>query len=171
MKTKTKFSRFGFALMFALCAIGFSAQAALADQPIKYELPPFTVPSTLTDVCSFPIDVNSTIAVDGTDFYDHQGGALIRSLFHIDAQDTISANGKTLVGDPFTYNIDVLYDSNLNITGFYVDGVAEKLLLPDGSQFITAGRADLSDTPFATYLSPDHGNPGDIAGLCAALAP
>jgi hypothetical protein len=75
------------------------------------------VPSTLTDVCSFPI--------------------------HVHAQDTISANGKTLVGDPYTFNIEILYDSNLNIMGFYLNGIAEKIPLPDGSLFISAGRMNL----------------------------
>jgi len=43
--------------------------------------------------------------------------------------------------------------------------------LPDGSVFFSAGRADFTVHPGVTFLiSPDMGNPGNIAAFCAALA-
>jgi len=51
-------------------------------------------------------------------------------------------------------------------------GAAEKIWLPDGSLFVSAGWIDFVDHPDATFvLSPDRGNPGNVAGFCAALAP
>jgi len=168
MNTKTKFTRIVFALLLALSAIGFSTSAALADRPVKYELS-IPVSDTLKNFCSFPVNIDSIYKITGTDFLDNNG-VIIRSHWHMVAQDTFTANGKTLVGIPFSYNIELLWDGN-NITSFIVNGVVEKVQLPGGGIFNPAGHTDLSATPYATFLTPDKGNPGNIDGFCAALAP
>jgi hypothetical protein len=46
-----------------------------------------------------------------------------------------------------------------------------KVVLPDGSLFIAAGRLDVVAHPGETYFFPDHGHIGNLAAFCAALAP
>ena len=82
--------------------------------------------------------------MDGTfggteiDFFD-RSGALTRVTQHVVQQDTYHANGKTLVGMPFSYDVQVLFDSSGNMTHMFANGVCEKISLPDGSRFISAG--------------------------------
>jgi hypothetical protein len=122
-------------------------------------------------VCSFPINIDSTASGTEIDYFD-AGGALTRVFIHRVEQDTFTANGKTLVGIPFAFNIEILFDSNGNVTSSFGNGLYEKIPLPDGSLFVSAGRADFAAHPGVGFLlSPDKGNPGNIAGFCAALAP
>ena len=90
------------AIMFALSAV--------ADRPtrIPFEGTFSSVP--LTDVCAFPVNVNGTFSGFEIDYRD-QSGALTRSFIHQVEQDTFTANGKTLVGDPFTTEFHILFDS------------------------------------------------------------
>jgi len=63
-------------------------------------------------------------------------------------------------------------DSSGNITHIYADGVGEKIPLPDGTLFISAGRLDFADHPGVNFtLSPDHGHTGNLAAFIAALSP
>ena len=152
-----------------------AVSAAVFVSPLHCIKPPkseytYTQSEVLTDVCSFPINVDSIISIAEKDFFD-ASGALIRMSWHVIEQDTFTANEKTLVGVPFTSNIIWLFDSIGNVTHIYADGVTEKIPLPDGSLFISAGRLDFLDHSGAYVLSPDKGNPGNIAGFCAALSP
>ena len=167
---QTKIVRLCFVLAFLLSALGVSTTVALADKPTTYEVGPITGGAVLTDVCSFPVTLSSTFSIAGIDFV-HMNGVVTKSHWHFTSQDTLTANGKTLVGIPYTYNADVYWDSAGNATGMYVNGVFENIPLPDKGHFKPAGRVDLTDNPLGFTLTPDHGNPGDIAGLCAALAP
>ena len=170
MNHKIKFIRFLLALLLALSAFGISTSTALAAKPVRYEFP-FTVEAELTDVCSFAVHVSANAYVKGIDFYDNSG-VLIRSNWHVDEQDTFTANGKTLVGIPYTLHAELLFDREGNLTHFYADGIFEKIRLPDGSLFISAGRVDFVAHGLPMFiLSPDKGNPGNIAGFCAALSP
>jgi hypothetical protein len=171
---KTKFTRFFIALLLALSILGVSASVALADQPVKYDFMVPDIYAQLTDICPFPIDIYSTINVMGIDYVD-KSGVVTNTFWHFVTQDRIEANGKTLFGAPYRYNIFVLWDnSDLNnptVARMITNGVVEKMVLPGGGVFNPAGRTDLSVTPFATFLTPDHGNVGNISGLCEALAP
>ena len=170
MNSRTKLTSFFIALLLALSAIGASASVALADQPVKTE-GSSDFPVVLTDVCSFPVDVEAHIDFTEMDFYNKDGD-LIRIYYHIVEQDRFSANGNTLVGLPFTFNLEILFDSDGNIIHNYAYGIVEKIPLPDGSLFISAGWLDFAAHPGAIFLiTPDRGNPGDIEGFCAALAP
>jgi len=173
MITKNKSTRFVFALLLALSAIGISTLAALADRPVKSEYTE-TGDAVLTDVCSFPVGVSWIVNATEIDFLDTSGAvtAVTKVYLHRVEQDTFTANGKMLVGLPFTFNLEILFDSSGNPTHGYADGITEKIPLPDGSLFISAGRLDFAAHPGATFiLSPDKGNPGNVAGFCAALAP
>jgi hypothetical protein len=170
MITKNKSTRFVFALLLSLSAIGLSTSVALADKPTKTE---FTLNGSgeLAGVCNFTISIESIVTITATDFFN-LNGVWTRSSWHIVEQDTFKANGKTLVGIPFTYNAQWLVDSSGNMTLAYAIGITEKVPLPDGSLFISAGRIDYASHPGAPFmLSPDKGNPGNVAGFCAALAP
>jgi hypothetical protein len=58
---------------------------------------------------------------------------------------------------PFTFNAQWLFDREGNLTHAYTVGVTEKIWLPDGSLFISAGRVDLSPTDFPTTSCPRIG--------------
>ena len=147
------------------------ALSALADRPTRTEFTGATFSSVLPDVCAFPVNVDSALSGFEIDYRD-QSGALTRIFVHQVEQDTFTANGQTLVGTPYTVNTEVLFDSNGNVTHVFGSGQFETIPLPDGSLFISAGRADFTQHPGATFLlSPDMGNPGNLAGFCAALSP
>ena len=177
MNTKISSIRFVFMLVLALSTLGFAASTALAQKPVKTEYPSVATGS-LNDVCSFPVEVYSIANITEIDFYD-QSGLLRRMEFHFVEQDTFTGLGgdgqplgQALLGVPFTFSVKALLDSEGNFTHVYADGVTEKVWLPDGRLFISAGRVDFAAHGFPEFiLSPDHGNPGNIAGFCAALAP
>ena len=156
-----------------LVAVGavIFALTALADRPTRTPFTGLTFSSVLTDVCAFPINVDSIISGTEIDYVD-QTGALTRIYLHQVEQDTFTANGKTLVGTPFTFNTEVLFDSSGNVTHIFGNGLVETIPLPDGSLFISAGRLDFTQHPGVKFiLSPDMGHTGDLAAFCAALSP
>jgi hypothetical protein len=121
--------------------------------------------------CSFDIQVYSVMNGRVTVFVDKSGGTR-REQYHIVEQDTFTANGKTLLGVPFSFNATWIYDSAGNLIHLYTDGVAEKVRLPDGSLFIAAGRIDFVAHGLPGFiLTPDHGATVNLEGFCAALAP
>jgi hypothetical protein len=129
----------------------------------------FTQTVSLEGVCPFTISVESTITYREMDFYD-QNGTQTGALIHVDEQDVFTANGKTLTGLPFTFELQFVLEDGV-FTHVFSDGVVERVPLPDGSLFLSAGRLDFFDHPGAAFLlSPDVGNPGNIAGFCAALS-
>ena len=155
------------ALVLAASAAIFASPAAAAE-PTKR---PYSgvASNSITGVCSFTFDVSSIMRGTEIDYFD-KSGALTRIFAHQVEQDTFTANGKTLVGIPFTFNMEILF-KNGSLKNLFADGVVEKIPLPDGSLFISAGRVDFAAHPGATYLlSPDKGNPGNVAGFCAALS-
>ena len=162
--------RLSVVFLVAVGAVIF-ALSAVADRPTRIPFEGVTFSSVLTDVCAFPINVDSTISGFEIDYVD-QSGALTRIFVHQVEQDTFTANGKTLVGTPFTFNTEILFDSDGNVTHVFASGLFETIPLPDGSLFVSAGRADFTQHPGVGFLlSPDRGNPGNLAGFCAALSP
>lgn len=158
-------------ILALVCSLlGITATPALADQPVKYDYTT-TWNNVLTGVCDFDIDVESYMEITEIDFFNNSG-AISRIYWHTNEQDTFIANGKTLVGIPFTMNAEILFDSSGQTIHVNSSGVFEKIPLPDGSLFVSAGRVDFMDYPGVYFiLSPDRGNPGNTAGFCAALAP
>jgi hypothetical protein len=152
-------------------ALGLVADtsSAVADEPSKYEVT-FTVSDELTDVCPFPIAITLTVRGFAIDHVD-KDGVLTRTFAHSVEQDTFSANGKTLMGLPYTVNMQFIFDSDGNLIHQFGTGIYERVPLPDGSIFISAGRADFVANGVSFMLSPDKGNPGNVAAFCAALAP
>ena len=158
----------GIFLVVAVSAAIFASPAA-ADPPAKHPND-FTFDVELPDVCSFPVSLHGDVRGTEIDYFD-KNGALIRAVNHSVEQDTFAANGKTLVGIPYNVNVEMLFDSSGNVTQVFGNGIFEKIPLPDGSLFISAGRAEFVHHGAFFLLSPDKGNPGNVAGFCAALAP
>jgi hypothetical protein len=144
---------------------------ATADTPTKTPFS-FIADLVMTDVLPFPVNIHSIISGTQTVFVDDETGLITRIFIHQNEQDTFSANGKTLEGLPFTFNVEVDFDSSGNLTHIWTDGIVEKIPLPDGTLFIGAGRFDQLAHPGATFfITADKGNPGKIAALTAALSP
>jgi hypothetical protein len=55
--------------------------------------------------------------------------------------------------------------------GIVSSGVVERVPLPGGDFFLTAGRVDVFANPEPFILQPDVGSQGNLQGFCAALAP
>lgn len=160
--------RKGALLCSALAVAAVLASSAFAATPTKYPISG-TFPSTLSGVCSFDVNVSSNSSGYEIDYTD-ASGALTRAFQHITEVDTFSANGRTITGEPFTFNLDVLLDASGAVTHVYASGVVERVVLPTGTLFLSAGRLDFVLHPSGFALSPDVGNPGDVAAFCAALS-
>jgi hypothetical protein len=153
-----------------LAAVAFAPTAA-ADEPIREDIS-FSDTGVLADVCSFPITIEATVTGTQTSFFD-QNGNPTRVQIHIVEQDVFTANGRTLVGLPYTFNIQVLFDPDTGeVTHVFASGLASRVPLPGGDFFLTAGRLDFAAHPGTTFvLQPDVGAQGNLAGFCAALSP
>jgi hypothetical protein len=122
-------------------------------------------------VCLFTVHVDAIANVAVT-FFSNNSGTLVRSQWHLVEQDTFSANGKTLVSLPYTFNGQMFYDSGGYPAQIYTSGVSARVPLPDGSTFFSAGRIDWANHPNAAFvINPDYGHSGNLDAFCAALAP
>jgi len=121
------------------------------------------------DICSFPVTITATVVGTETTFYD-QSGAVTTIHIHVVEQDTFTANGETFTGLPYTFNIDVLFEDG-EVTHVFASGIVERVPLPDGSVFLSAGRLDFAAHPGSDFrIVPDVGRSGNVATFCAALA-
>jgi hypothetical protein len=119
-----------------------------------------------TDVLS-----SATVTYTERDYLD-ANGALTRVAYHISEQDTFTANGKTLKSEWLSFNFQLTFDSSGSVAAAYLSGIVERIPLPDGSLFISAGRIDYAARGFPDFvLTPDTGATHNLTGFCAALAP
>ena len=155
--------------LVVLVAAVFAPMAA-ADGPVVVHKTS-SLTSVLTGACSFPITVDSTMT-ETDKFFSDDAGTLTRALAHVDEQDSFSANGKSLTGDPYTVNLKAFFDSSGMISEEYADGIIERVTLPDGSVFQSAGRVDFAAQGFPAFaVTSDFGSAQNLDGFCAALAP
>jgi hypothetical protein len=152
------------ALALALGA-GLIASPVAAAGPVRSDFTKIYT-DVLIGVCQFDVTVNGNFSGTEIDFVD-SNGVVTRVDYHLFGQDTFMANGKTLVGSPYPENFQFFFDSSGNLTGITANGIYEKHPLSDGGMFMTAGHGELVGDGFA----PQYGNQGNIAALCAALAP
>ena len=146
------------------------ASSALAGPPVTGAAQYTTDPVTLTGVCAFDVEVTSQLSIRWTYVFDQQTGVQTLGLIHVREQDTFSANGNTVTGLPFTFEAHYVLEDG-TFTHAYYNGVVERIRLPDGTLFLSAGRSDgLADGAPAFYLTPDIGKSGDLAAICAALS-
>ena len=111
---------------------------------------------TLIGVCDFPIAVHSTTSRDRIRFYDDSGTPTM-FILHDTEQDTFTANGKTLIGEPYNFNWQVLFENGVP-TAIHVNGRVQKLILPDGT-LLPLGRPHRLARPSRRGL-PDHARRG-----------
>src|SRR5215467_12987099 len=151
-------------------ALAVFVPTAAADQPVIVHKTS-SLTSVLTGACSFSITVDSTMT-ETDRFFSDQSGVLIRASANVDEQDSFSANGKSLAGDPYTVNLHAFFDSSGNITEEYATGVIERVSLPDGDVFQSAGRVDFGAHGFPAFVVvSDYGSAQNLDGFCAALSP
>ncbi len=144
-----------------------SVTGASAARPEKeYFTDSFGV--TDTSLCGFPIDVSAQFSGFFIDFFD-QSGDLKRAAFHVEEQDTFTANGTTLVSEPYTFNGQLRFSDD-ELVGFEIHGVHVKVRLPDGSIFMGAGSTDVIARSFGFIAAPDHGVAKNQDTFCAALS-
>jgi hypothetical protein len=154
--------------LLALSATGILAQPAAAVEPTRVPIDD-TDTFEVTDICDFPVTIAATLVGTETTFYD-QSGEVTRIQIHVVEQDVFTANGETLTGLPYTFNLQVLFEDG-EVTHVYASGVVARVPLPDGTVFLSAGRLDFVAHPGAEFrIVPDVGRSGDVAAFCAALA-
>ena len=154
--------------LLALSAMGVLARPAAAIEPTREPISSTDI-FVVEDICSFPVTITSTLVGTATTFFD-QNGAETRIHIHVVEQDTFTANGESLTGLPFTFNIDVLFEDG-EVTHVFASGLVERVPLPDGTVFLSAGRLDFAAHPGSDFrIVPDVGRSGNVAAFCAALA-
>ena len=152
----------------ALLAAAVFAQSAGAVPPTSEDVY-FTGSATLAagELCGFPIVLDAVEQGTTTTFYE-SGGALVKRVGHIVEQDSFSANGKTLVGEPYPYEFITEFENGVRVSRYF-QGVNERVKLPDGDVFIIAGRVYFNQP--GTILTVDSGNSGNnLAAFCDALS-
>jgi hypothetical protein len=154
--------------LLALSATGVLAHPAAAVEPTRVPIDQTDI-YVVEDICSFPVTITATVVGTETTFYD-QSGEVTRIQVHIVEQDVFTADGESLTGLPFTFNIQVLFEDG-EVTHVYASGLVERVPLPDGTVFLSAGRLDFEAHPGSDFrIVPDVGRSGDVAAFCAALA-
>jgi hypothetical protein len=154
--------------LLALSATGILAHPAAAVEPTRVPIDD-TDTFVVEDICDFPVTITATLVGTETTFYD-QSGEVTRIQIHVVEQDVFTANGETLTGLPYTFNLQVLFEDG-EVTHVYASGVVARVPLPDGTVFLSAGRLDFVAHPGAEFrIVPDVGRSGDVAAFCAALA-
>jgi hypothetical protein len=161
--------RFALAICLALGLLAVPLTAA-AKSPTIYRYTSTPPDLSLSGVCAFDITIHSTIQTTEIDYVD-ANGALTRVYINGTEQDTFSGPGGSLTTVPYTYNLQVRFDSTGAVTGLVATGVILKVRLPDGSWFLSAGRLNVLAHPEVGYsFVPDVGHSGNVGALCAALA-
>jgi hypothetical protein len=151
-----------------LLAAAVFAQSAGAIPPTSEDVN-FTGTTALAagELCSFPIEFDAATYGRITTFYDSDG-AVVKRVGHEVEQDSFSANGKTLVGEPYPYEFIAEFENGVRVSRYF-QGIAERVNLPDGGVFIIAGRVYFNHP--GTILTVDSGNSGNNAdAFCEALS-
>jgi hypothetical protein len=156
-------------LVVAAIAAAIFAPMAAADKP-SISQKTTSAASVLTGACSFPITVDSSMTETDRFFVD-ESGALTRASANVVEQDTFSANGTSLAGLPYSFNLFAYFDSSGAITRLYADGVIERVPLPDGAVFQSAGQVNFGAQGFPSFaVIPNAGTAQNLAEFCAALS-
>jgi hypothetical protein len=142
--------------------------AAQADPPSRTP-EVVTHSATTTELCDFPVTISGTLSGVVT---VRDNGTTTTVTATPAEQDTFTANGITLTSMVYRFRLSlVIDDSTGKIVGGDFTGVAEKVPLPNGELFITAGHTyEVLHPTEDIVIIPDVGNTGDVAALCAALS-
>jgi hypothetical protein len=156
-----------FVAVLSLFAAATVVSAASADQPAVF---PYDATQTAVfnagDLCAFTVTVAGHTVGTATVFTDANGSRV--SVRGTDT-DVLSANGKSLTSVPYHTNFTADLESDGSLGPVTITGITEKVRLPDGSLFMTAGQSLIG--PNGGTIIPDNGATVNLDGLCAALAP
>jgi hypothetical protein len=119
----------------------------------------------VTDLCAFPVTEQSTVNGTLTIF---TVANRTQAAFRGTEQDVLSANGVSLMGLPYHADVTAPVESDGSFGLLTTHGVQQKVLLPDGSFFISAGRGVAADG--GVVIIPQRGGSVNLDRLCAALA-
>jgi hypothetical protein len=146
-------------------------------------------PSPIFDICDFPIFVTSqghlklTFVTDISD--PNNLISKIITAKHSQWSNRYEANGKTLESRKVSYMIQAFFEAGV-FKDFHTVGTFEKIPLPDGTTFMSAGHVSLNfqpeegvgcfvpDSPcpegLSYYVTVGAGKSGDVAAFCDALS-
>lgn len=159
--------RFGMALVLAVSLVAMAAPVASAAAPPAR---PYHGTSQITGIrpdaglgCVSPVEWEFVSTFTYADFSLKDGR--IREVGHQVEQDTFSANGKTLVGNPYKNNYTLVVSGDWQTYYSFVgSGTYLSVTLPDGTLIESSGRIDWMGLSVA--WTPDNGHTGDIAAIC-----
>jgi len=153
---------------FAVLAFA-GVSVASASPPVITRYPDTTLTTQVPDICPSPYTLTMDLTGWTEQVFFDTNGNLAKVNYEWFEQDTFTGPAGTLTGEKYHSHMQVLLDSSGNVTSIYLDGGLEKVWLPDGTFFITAGRTDVLARTTSVILNPDHGHSGNIAEFCAAL--
>ena len=155
-------------VVLASVFVGVSGAAKNPDAPVITPINE-TNEIVVTDLCAFPVTVTAHVEGTLTFYLDRKTDTLAALNIAVTETDTFSANGNTVAGDPYQARDRITFDAEGNATE-NLHGVAERITLPDGTKFLSAGRRVAVNAPPGFFLEVESGHTGDVAALCAALA-
>lgn len=145
---------------------------ATAAQPTVEHLGPFQWTGITLDagtLCDFQISWSGTQEYTRTTFYESDGTTVVMRITQGTEQDTFSANGKTLVGDPYHFTFQAFFENGERVA-LYEYGNVERVPLPGGAVLISTGRVLVESTPANIFFVDEGNNANNIAAFCAALS-
>jgi hypothetical protein len=156
-----------FVAVLSLLAAAIAASSASADQPLVF--PYDATATTVFDagvLCAFPVTVTGHTVGTATVFTNANGSPVTVRGTDV---DTVSANGISLTSVPYHANYSAELESDGSLGPVTITGITEKVRLPDGTLFLTAGHSVIP--PDGGTVIPDNGATVNLDGLCAALTP
>jgi hypothetical protein len=120
----------------------------------------------VNDLCAFPVEVTSHAYGDQT-IVDTATTTIWRA--HVHEVDTFKANGNTVTGGPYTWNLQVTLDADGNPVQASQTGTIVRIGLPNGEYFFVAGRADVLTAAVDYIFEPTSGVSKNRDALCAYL--
>jgi hypothetical protein len=160
------------AAMIGIAAViaAMAVPAAWANPPTIIRLPDITDTATITVLCPSPLSLTFVFTKPTVTFFTDQSGNLTEINLKFFERDTFGGpTGNSLVGETYTTEVRQLFDSNGTLTSEYGNGTLQKVWLPDGSLFVSAGRVDFVARGAQFVFTPATGHSGNVAGFCAAL--
>jgi hypothetical protein len=144
-----------------------------AAQTSRVEHGSFTFPvdDVDTNLCGFPISIQSQASIHFTLYSDAQGTP-VRLIIHFSVADgTFSANGVSLRQGSNHNSTTILFDSSGNPVTATTVGLTTQVFLPGGGVVIEAGRlVEDALTGTVTFEAGKRLNPGSLEALCTALS-
>jgi hypothetical protein len=142
----------------AAAVLGVPTAAAHADQPTVTTFD-YTDGFTAApgDLCDFAVDF--TFHDVGSSSVTSTGQGSIQ-VDHVTETDTMSANGRSITGEPYSYTVQLRVGDTATV---HTAGVTWSFLLPDGTRVHAAGYSNFT-------VESARGKQVDLGPVCAYLA-